>query len=357
MHNQDNINSSQYYDDEITLKELILKIVEFSKELWRRKFLIIIIAIICGGIAYALNLKFKNTYSSSLSFLLNENTESNTDAAISALLGINSSIPLNKVTEIAKSARVLHNVILSKGVVNGKVDYFGNHIINIYDLHKDWDTGIKDEKYKELDLTNFYFEKNKVEDFKTNELRALSQIHKLIVSNILTISYNDKTSIFNMNVTTQNSELTSELLNTIYTQLIKFYTYQTVGKPKENFSILVQREDSLYSVMTKMESQLAYLDDRTLGLKSRAPLVGRDDLKRKYNSALEMYNKVNRNKEELEFMLQNKSPEFQILDRTFIPKSNTSSWKKNVLIGLFIGLFLGVIYVLGSKVIRDALAE
>jgi uncharacterized protein involved in exopolysaccharide biosynthesis len=350
-------NGPQYYDDEITLKELILKIIEFWKEVWRRKFLIITIAIICGAIAYGMNLRHKSTYTSNLSFLLNEDKASSSDAAISALLGINSSIPLNKVTEILKSARVIHNVILTKGVVDGKVDYFGNHIINIYALHDDWNTDIKDEKYKPLDLTNFYFTRNEIQDFETKDLRALSAIHKIIISDILAINYNDKTSIFNMSVTSRNSELTSELTNRIYSALIDFYTYQTVGKPKENFKILVEREDSLHSEIKRLEGQLAYMDDRRLGLTSKRSSLSREDLNRTYAATLQLYNKVNSNKEELEFMLANKSPEFQILDKTFIPISNVSSWKKKVLIGLFLGLFLGFIYVIGTKIIRDALAE
>ncbi len=354
---RDSHNAPQYYDDEITLKELILKIIEFWKEVWRRKFIIITLGLICGLIAYGLNLKHKNTYSSNLSFLLNEDKESSSDAAISALLGINTNIPLNKVTEILKSARVLHKVILSKGVIDGKVDYFGNHIINVYELHDDWNTDIKDEKYRPLDLTNFYFTKDQIQDFETKELRALSAIHKLINNEILTINYNDKTLIFNMGVTTRNSELTSELINTIYSELIEFYTYQTVGKPKENFKILVDREDSLHTEIKRMEGQLAYMEDRTLGVISRRSNLSKDDLKRTYSATLELFNKVTRNKEELEFMLANKSPEFQILDKTFIPISNVSSWKKKVAIGMFLGLFLGIIYVLGAKIIRDALAE
>jgi len=350
-------NNHHYYDDEITLKELILKIIEFWKELLSRFLIIIIFGIIGAILAFVLTLNNQNTYTSEVSFLLNEDGANNSNDAIAAILGVSSNIPLNKVTEIVKSARVIHNVILAKVIVNNKPDYVGNHIINLHNLHDGWNQVEVSEKAKEFDLTDFYFSGNQIQDFSIKELRAISIIHKMILKNNLAISYNDKTDIFNLSVTSLNSELTSEMLNTTYQELIKFYTYQTVGRPLENFEVLAEREDSLFQVVKRLQSQIAYAEYRTVGLQHQSSKLSTMDLKRAFTSTSELYNKVRKNKEELEYMLKNKSPEFQILDRTFIPVTNATSRLKQIAIGIFLGLFLAVIYIIGAKIVRDALNE
>jgi uncharacterized protein involved in exopolysaccharide biosynthesis len=347
----------QYYDDEITLKELILKIIEFWNEILRRFWIVILLGVIGALIAFGLSLKSKTTYRSDISFLLNEEGASNSNDAIAAILGVSSNIPLNKVTEIVKSARVIHNVILSKVIINNKPDYVGNHIINFYSLHDEWNSNEGSEKMKEFDLTNFYFDNNQIQDFSTKELRAISIIHKMIIKSNLSINYNDKTDIFNLSITSLNSELTSELLNTTYQELIKFYTYQTVGKPMENFEVLAEREDSLFREVKSLQSQIAYAEDRTLGLKYKSSKLNTMDLQRAFASTSDLYNKVRKNKEELEFVLKNKSPEFQILDRTFIPIVNAQSKIKQITIGIVLGIFLSILYILGSKIVRDALND
>jgi len=350
-------NNHHYYDDEITLKELILKIIEFWKELLSRFLIIIIFGIIGAILAFILTLNNQNTYTSEVSFLLNEEGANISNDAIATILGVSSNIPLNKVTEIAKSARVMHKVILAQVIVDNKPDYIGNHIINLHNLHEKWNQAEVTQNMKEFDLTDFYFSGNQIQDFSTKELRAISIIHKMILKHNLAISYNDKTDIFNLSITSHNSELTSEMLNTIYQELIKFYTYQTVGRPLENFGVLAEREDSLFQVVKQLQSQIAYAEDRTVGLQYQSSKLSTMDLKRAFASASELHNKVRKNKEELEYMLKNKSPEFQILDRTFIPVTNTTSRLKQIAIGIFLGLFLAVVYIIGAKIIRDALNE
>ena len=66
---------SYYQDDEITLKELILKIREFWLELWGKKWIILGVAII-GAAVFAVRAKMQETtYTTGLSFMVTENDQ------------------------------------------------------------------------------------------------------------------------------------------------------------------------------------------------------------------------------------------------------------------------------------------
>lgn len=89
---------------------------------------------------------------------------------------------------------------------------------------------------------------------------------------------------------------------------------------------------------------------------SRSSSLSFEQLSRKEETTNRVYQEILKNKERVEFMLSSETPEFQVIDRTFIPIVAASSKLKALLIGGFLGGFLGVGYIIGRKVIRDAMA-
>lgn len=350
-------SSAYKADDDISLKEIILIIIDYSKEIKKSILLIVGISLISALLIFFLSEKKTPSYISQISFMVNDASGNSSDETINRLLGINSSLKLNKITEIIKSGRVIHQVLLSKSLHNNNVDLTANHIINIYNLHEKW--GLKKDgegNKNSKSLSNYYFTSNDIGTFSNRDLNALSNLQNLMLNEILTITYNDKTSIFKLTISSRQKDLTNVLLNQVYNQFIEFYTYQTVGKPLENFEVLKIREDSVYAALKQLEGSLAYVEDRTKGIVSQRSTLRQKDLKRDYESTLNLYNVLRANKEDLEYILKNKSPEFQILDRTFIPKKISESRISNVKIGGLIGFILAVFFVILRKIIRDALA-
>jgi len=89
---------------------------------------------------------------------------------------------------------------------------------------------------------------------------------------------------------------------------------------------------------------------------SRASSLSFEQLSRKVETTNRVYQEILKNKERVEFMLSSETPEFQMINRTFIPIVAASSKLKALLIGGFLGGFLGVGYIFGRKIIRDAMA-
>lgn len=352
-----------YEDDEITLKELILKIKEFWQELWRNKFLIIAVAALLAGLFLAKTIFLdQTTYQSTLSFMVDEDNSSN-GSPVAELLGYGTfSYNFERITELAKSGRIVNSTLLSEITMNDKKDLVANHLIDIYNLQEGWKEEANKPEFEDLSLAEFYFTGTDLTAYGTKEFRALKILQSVLVggggrSAIMNISFNKKTSIFTLTTTTANSELSAALIKAIYESISQFYIEETVIRPQNTYDVLSERKDSIETVLKRLEGSLASATDRTEGLLSGTYRLSIDRLSRKVNATNQQYGEILRNLEKIEFLLQNQKPSFQIIDRSYIPAVMASSKVKAILIGGFLGGFLAGFYVIGRKIVRDALRD
>ncbi len=353
-----------YQDDEITLKDLILKIRSFRRELWRKKIWILLIATLSAlgflGKAWLED----TTYTAGLSFMVAENGSSEQRRPMTPYGMDFGRVENNKITELARSGRIIHEILLKKVAVGKKYDFIANHIIDIYDLQKEWAEEPFVPEYEHLHLEGFYFTNDSIPSFTPREYRALNVVHELIAGNrllgekgVLTISYNDDTDIFRLNVEMLDETLSMRVLEAVFEELKGFYIEETIGRPERTFNMLVSQADSMKQVLIKKERQLAYIEDRDRNLTSNISGLSKSQIRRDLLLIEDEYGEVLRNKKSLEVLLSNERPDFQVIDRTFIPVKNEPSMVKSILIGSFLGLFLGGLYFISKKIIREAMAS
>ena len=344
-----------YQNDEITLKELLLKIQDFWREIWSNKLLVLLITNIVA-LAFLANTWRKDvTYTANLSFMLTEESSSIGGTA-AELLGLGEvDYNLDKISALATSSKIIYEALLQKITIEGKEDFIANHLIQVYGLQENW----KNEgagKYKEFSLKDFYFNNGIKENYSRKEQRALKVLQDLIVKKLLSISYDKRTQVFLLNATTLNESLSTDLVDHVYEALVAFYVDKTVGRPQKTYHMLELRTDSLAQLLDQEERKLALAKDRNQGLIGSTYQVTIGRLDRKVTQISAQYMQALKNKEAVEYILQNKTPDFQIIDRTFIPLSNAASSLKALLLGGLLGSFLGIGYVIGRKIVRDALA-
>ena len=356
---------SYYQDDEITLKELILKIREFWLELWGKKWIILGVAII-GAAVFAVRAKMQETtYTTGLSFMVTENDQNDQNA----FLNLDGQIELrgignNKITELARSGRIIHQVLLSQDVIGDRRDYLANHLIKLYGLDKKWAEEKMVEQYKNLHLKDFLFSRDDLDEFVPKELRALSIIHDLVSGNnitgnkgLATTSYNEDTEIFRLSVKTREENLSMRLIEGIYEELQDFYIEDKIGAPQRAFEVVSAEADSLLRVLSSLEGRLAYTKDRNRGVSSSQASINLSKLERDVSKANQEYEESVRSKKRLEMLLQGGTPTFQVIDQTFFPVRNASSLLKALILGGFLGGFLSSFFVIGRKIVRDAMAQ
>ncbi len=356
-----------YEEDEVSLKDIILTVKTYSQEIFRNLYWVILISLLVTGGAYLFKVAKQTTYTTGLSFLVKENEGQKSNSGVSSdllRLGIGGGIENNKIKELARSSRIINQVLLQKVTIDEKNDFLANHLIDVYEYHDVWNNEPIAKEYQELQLKDFYFAHDNIDTFEPREYRALSALRDLVVGNrisasngILSIVYDKNTDITRFEVVSLNGGTSLQLIDLIFKELRAFYIEETTGRSQYNYELLAARVDSLAKELSSAQRQLANAADQTYGLVSRASLLKRGQLERDVERINEIYKNLLGKKQEVEYTLNSETPEFMIIDRTFLPIKEEASTLKFLLIGGFLGMFLGLGFIILRKIIRDALAE
>jgi len=352
-----------YQDDEITLKELILKIQEFARTLWSNKFLIIVISFLFTSGSLLRTWQQDTTYSSGISFMVSD-SDSGDRGLVNTPYGPVElgSISANKITELSRSGRIVHQVLLTNATVDGKEDFIANHLIDIYTLHEKWNNEPINNEYRDFHLKDFVFSHSDIEIFTQQEKRALSILHQLVAGNnlinkqgILSVKYNEDSEIFRLNVSALNESISLILAEQEFQELKNFYVEETVGKSLKGHAALKVETDSLFALLSSTERVLASSQDRSRGVQSSLQNIRITRQQREVSRLEQEYRTSQQNLKQLELLLNSETPEFAVIDRTFFPIKNAPSRIKAIIIGGILGLFLSSLFVIGRKIVRDAM--
>ena len=297
-----------------------------------------------------------------MTFLVsNSNSGKGNSDQLAALLGYGTfNYKLGKIVELARSRRVLNKVVFQKIKVDDKTDFLANHLINIYGYQKKWEKEAANDLFQELQLKDFYFTHSDITIFAPKEHRALNIVNERIAGSnfnnskgLMKASFDKKTEMVQLSVSPQNEDLSIQLIGAIFKELNDFYIEETIGRPRRTLEILKIKADSTLKILNQQERQLALAKDRNANTISSTATLNLGQLSRKVETTNRVYQEILKNKEKIEFMLNSETPEFQIIDRTFIPIKDAPSKFKALLIGGFLGGFLGMGYIIGRKIIRD----
>ena len=359
MTENQSINNQNQQEDEITLKDLIAKIKEYSAEVIKNwKILLLFIVPVTAFMLYKA-LTTPITYTSTLTFMVNENEGGMGAGAAAGILGMlggsGEKNNLDKILELSKSQRILNEALLTKVTINGKNDYYANHIISAYDMcNTDWK--------KDTALQNgFFFERTKIDSFSRKELSAIKSIYGKIVGTELvaplySTSSSKQTSIMKLTLNTVSEELCVRFLKTIYDRLNIFYVSKSIEKQKYTYEVVVAKADSIKRLLYGREYAKANYSDTHRGLVMETQQVPTQRLARDVNMLSIMYAEAIKNAEVADFSLKNKVPFVQAIDVPMFPLKPEKTGKiKATVIGIAIGMIIGILFIIIRRIIRDSL--
>ncbi len=358
-------NPSYYQDDEITLKELILKLQEYWRELWANWLIIGLLALPVLGFFMGKAFLSPITYPAKLTFMVNED-EGMRLGGLTSMLGQfglggggGGKYNLDKIVELARSRQILERVIISKADYKGQEDFLGNHIIREYEIHEEWEkdtTGLK----------GFLFTHGEWDKFSIAENKALLRLYSQMVGSseqritaIYNVGYNDDTGIFTLTISGKTQDLSLLLANTVYQQLNQYYIDKTTEKFKITTEYARAKVDTLERLLNSRQYQLLQFEDRQQGLVMRTAEAGKFKIQRDLGVFGAAYGEAIKNLEIAEFAYRTATPFWQVIDRPIAPLKprRETSKKKALLMGVLLGGFLGATFVIGRKIYREAMAE
>jgi hypothetical protein len=348
------------YNDEISFRDLVLKIQSFVREVRQHwTILAICIALVMVFQTYRY-LTFVPQYPARITFSVDED-EGGSNAGLTSILGQiglgavrPSRYNLDKIMALSKSRRVIEHTLFYKTTVDGKEDYLANHFIREYHLNNT-------KKNAKKGKADFYFTRDSLELFGSAENEMLMSLYNLIIGSpdnpknaLVSADYNEDTNIMSLDVSTTNEEISLALADRMFISLSNYYINKAIEKQFKTYSVVSAKKDSVLTVLKSNEYQLANFKDTHRGMLMRTDQIAELRLQREITALSAMYAEVLKNTEIADFSLKNKLPFIQVIDEPLSPILPTqTSPLRMLLISIIAGGMIGSIYVIGRRIYHD----
>jgi len=355
-------SSSLTKTDEISLKDLLLKIKDWYAYLLS-KWVLVLIGILIGillGLAFSFFKKPK--YTASTTFVLEEGEKS---GGLSQYSGLASMVGINlgngaggifegdNILELYKSRTMIENALLTKVDFNGKKELLIDRYIDMNELREKW----KDEPW------------GKSIQFNTRDSTLmngqLSRLQDSIIGSIvvdinkkyLKVDKPDKKlSIMKADVIS-NDELFSKAFNEqIVKKVNDFYIRTKTKRSLENVVILQQKTDSVKAEMNGAIYAAAAITDATPNLNptrqaQRVAPFQRSQFSAETNKAI--LGELVKNLEMSKISLRKEAPLIQIIDSPILPLEESKfGFIKGFVFGGFLGGFLTCLFLTVKRFLR-----
>ncbi len=344
--------------EDISLRSLIMRFLEYWRHIWRYWYIPAVFA--AAGMGYKLYkyYTYKPVYPATITFSVDED-EGGSSSGLTGILGqfgLGGVRParynLDKILALSKSRRVIQQTLFAKVTVDGKEDYLANHLIREYHLQDATDKA-----------GSFHFTQDSIPAFSTKENEMLLQLYNFIIGPkdqpkkaLMTADYNEDTNIMSIDVQTTHETISLQLAQRMFESLSAYYINKAIEKQLKTYTIVSEKRDSVLAALKAAEYQLANFRDSHRGLLMRTDQITELRLTREIASLSAMYSEVLKNTEVADFSLKNKTPFIQVIDTPISPiQPVLLSLLRSLVIGAVAGGMIGCAWVIGRKIVSDAL--
>ena len=360
-------NNIQHIEqDEISLKELILKIKDWYRFLLTKWLVIVAAGIIGGAIGVGYAFMQKPEYTANLSFALED--EKSGGGGLSGALGLASSLGIDLGTsaggafsgsnliELMKSRNIVEKSLLNPITVNGKTQSFAQYYINYNELNKDWGSNplLKGVVFApDADRSKFTLQQDSI----------LGNIYASIAgaNGLLSVAQKDKKiSIISIEVKSTNELFSKAFTESIAQEVSSYYIEIKSKKARQNMEILQHQTDSIRAELNGAIVGVAAAADNTFGLNPAMMVRKAPGTRRQVdvqaNTAI--LTQLVTNLEMAKVSLRKETPLIQVIDRPILPLKKEKLGKlKSLILGGFLAGFLTVLVLIFKKLFAGILAD
>ena len=351
-------NMQQRYDDEISLRELILKFKEIWRYLLSKWMFIVPLGLLGGGLGIVYSIIKEPVYVAKLSFSVVEKERGASGlASLAGQFGLSvggggeNIFTGENILELMKSRNLTEKTLLSKVTVNGQPC----RLIEYYIAQNPFE---EDKNNPSAEPIGFPLGQERA-DFSRAQDSLLNVLNFGITSRNLSVSKVNKNVSIIVLEFRSNSELFSKLFSEILVQEVSDFYVQTKTKTsRSNLASMEARADSLKNAYEKALIGRAVIADRNLN--AARQIMGVEE--QKYQTQIQLmgtaYAELVKNVEILKLDLVRETPLVQIIDRPILPLENERLGKiKGLVLGGFLGGFLAVTALLGMYFYRRIMTE
>ena len=347
----------EQYNDEIQLKDILIKLSEYKAYLLSKKFTIIAVSglFFVLGIVFALSSDTK--YTAELTFVVEDQQQGGGSlGAISGMasqfgfdIGGSSSTTFsqNNILEFLKSRGVVEAALMQNRKVNKTDDLLIEHYLHLNKIKDLWKAD------KDLSPVSFHGKLTQDNDSVSGDVWKSIIEEKLVVE-----LQSDEANIINLSYTSVNEEFAKEFVEALIEQMSKMYiTYQT-AQSNNTLDFLSSRADSVFIELEMAEEEFAKVKDINQRIVKASGRLKELQLMRNVEVLNTMYLEIVKNLEISKLTLLNQTPIIQIIDKPILPLKLEENSKISLgLLGVFLGGFLSLVFFIFRKLFKDALSE
>ncbi len=351
---------NKFYDDEIRLKDVILKVRQLKIELFYRWRFIFIISSLFALIGVLYAMKEHTTYKAELNFVVEDNNGgggmlgkySGIASQFGFDLGGGGSTTFSEVNilELLTSRRVVEGALLSEVSVNGEKDLLINYHLEFNNYRELW--------FKNTPEIKKLFFSGDRNHFTLLHDSVLYVAWKNISENVINVELNDQSNIISVTCQSKNELFAKLLAENIVAEVKEFYIYTQTVKARNSLEFIQNRADSVLNELKLAELSYARHKDSNFGVMRAEGLLEEMRLKREVEILNVMYGEIIKNLEISKVTLLNQKPLINIIDKPRLPLEEIrfSTMKGLLLFGLF-GVILASLYISLASLIKDALVS
>lgn len=349
------------YDDEVSVKELILNLRDWVGYLWSKWRVLLIAGIVGGGLGLWYSFSKAPVYTATTTFVLESGEQQGGIgrlAGMAALAGFDLGggagglFQGDNILELYKSRKMLVQTLLSNVHPNSDELLIERFIIY---------NGLEESWQDRPDLQGLDFRREPTTlDPNSRRLRdsVVTSFVKEIRDNVLSVDKPDrKLSIIQVDVTSPDEVFSKSFNETLVKRVNEFYIQTKTKKSTDNIAILEKKVDSVRTVMEGAIYSVARISDATPNLNPTRQV-------QRIGPTQEAQFSAEANKAMLSQLLQNleltklnqmqEQPLIQLVDEPVYPlKVERLGKLKGIILGGFLFGFLAVLWLIAVKYYRD----
>jgi len=345
------------YNDEIQLKDILIKLSEYKIYLFGKKFTIIAVSVLffVFGIVFAISDNKK--YTAELTFVVEDQqqgggalgTMSGMASQFGFDIGASSSTTFsqNNILEFLKSRGVVESTLMQNRKVNKTEDLLIEHYLYLNKITGSWKAN------KDLNPVSFHGILTQDNDSVSGNV-WMSIIEDKLVVELQSVEAN----IINLSYTSVNEGFAKTFVEALIEQMSKMYITHQTAAASNTLDFLTSRSDSVFMELEIAEEEFAKVKDINQRIVKASGRLKELQLMRRVEVLNTMYLEIVKNLEISKLTLLNQTPIIQIIDKPILPlKVEDNSKIVLGLLGAFLGGFLSLVFFIFRKLFKDALSK
>lgn len=362
MESNININRTQVQNDEISFKELILKICEWCRYLSSKWKLILSVGVLGSVLGFTYAYFKKPIYAATCTFVLDEGNSAgrlSQYAGIAAMAGVSIGSGASEglfqgdnIMELYKSRTMLQKTLLSYGEFDGRKELLVDRYIKINNLREAWS--------EKPDLKNLAFDIPLKQFTRIND-SVMTVIIKDINKKYLSVAKPDrKLSIVKVDVKSQDEQFAKNFNDAVVENVNQFYVETKTKKSTDNMRILQRQADSVRAVLNASISGTASAIDANPNANMALQILRvpsqRKQIDVQANSA--MYAEIVKNLELAKLGSRQDAPLIQVVDGPVYPLQKVEFGRlKGFVLGGVLASCLAIMFLSLKKLSKNIIAD